>query len=472
MYMQVGQDIRALSLPANEVGAALNGLPETQWFERKSGRVSAKDLAVPLVAMANAEGGTIVVGLHGGTVEGVRPDRLNELRQAAIDHTSPPVRARPSEVTAWAPSGDSMMLLVLTVEPGERLHTLTNGTCYLRIGDESRRLTAAQQQELGYDRGSATYDATPVELQTSDLDAAQLAAYADAIGASSIEKMLTARDLVDRRGRLTVAACLLFDERPQREFPTASVRVLRYGDVDRGTGSSMSLEDAADIRVEGSIPHQIDEAAHHIERLMPKWRRLGPSGLFEPTPRIPRDAWLEGLVNAVVHRSYSMMGDHVRVEIFPNRLEISSPGRFPGIVDPRRPLEIGRYARNPRIARVCSDLGITRELGEGIQRIFREMRRRGLGDPVFTQTPSSVRLVLLASDAVPAAVLGRLSPSAKAILDALRVAGRPLGTGALADLAGVSRMTATRALAALREEGLVTWRGQSAKDPRASWELA
>lgn len=143
----------------------------------------------------------------------------------------------------------------------------------------------------------------------------------------------------------------------------------------------MTLEDDGDHRVEGSLQHQIREAAEIMTRLMPKWRQLAQSGLFEPTHRIPQAAWLEGLANAVTHRSYSMMGDHIRVEIFPNRLEIYSPGRFPGITDPTKPLQISRYARNPRIARVLSDMGITRELGEGIQRMFEEMRRRGLADP-------------------------------------------------------------------------------------------
>ena len=57
------------------------------------------------------------------------------------------------------------------------------------------------------------------------------------------------------------------------------------------------------------------------------------------------------MVNAVVHRSYPMAGDHIRVSIFPHRIEVFSPGRFPGPGDPSRPLEIARYARNPRIAR-------------------------------------------------------------------------------------------------------------------------
>lgn len=460
----------AVRSAAHDQGAGLLGLAEGQYFERKSGRVGPKELAIPMVAMANAEGGTIVVGLHGGQVEGIEPARVNALRQADMDHASPPVRARVEELAIPA-SGRSHTLLVLQIEPSDTLHALTNGVAYLRVGDESRKLTAAQRQELAYDRGAAAYEGSPTQLEIDDLDQAQMRRYADALGSSSTRSMLRARDLLDRKGRVTVAACLLFDERPQRDFPNASVRILRYGDDQPGLGASMSLEEGGDIRCEGSLPQQIEQAAVLIERLIPKWRQLGPQGLFEPTPRIPRDAWLEGLVNAVVHRSYSLMGDHIRVEIFPNRVEISSPGRFPGVVDPGKPLEIDRYARNPRIARVCSDLGITRELGEGIRRMFNEMRRRGLADPIYTQLASSVRLVLMARDALPLEVLATLTPSARSLLDALRLADQPLGTGQLAELAGVSRMTATRALAQLREADLITWHGESAKDPRAVWRL-
>ena len=53
---------RSLTLPPEQVGPALLALAEDQWFERKSARVSPRDLAVPLVAMANADGGVIVVG--------------------------------------------------------------------------------------------------------------------------------------------------------------------------------------------------------------------------------------------------------------------------------------------------------------------------------------------------------------------------------------------------------------------------
>lgn len=185
------------------------------------------------------------------------------------------------------------------------------------MGDEPRKLNFAQQQELSFDRGSVPFDGTPADVTLQDLDQEQLRRYTRALGAGSVQGMLVARDLVDRRGRLTVAACLLFAARPQREWPNAHVRILRYGSTERGTGSSLSLEEATDVRIEGSIPHQIRDAAAQVERLVPRWRRLAESGLFEPTPLVPRDAWLEGLVNAVVHRSYSMVGDHIRLEIFP-----------------------------------------------------------------------------------------------------------------------------------------------------------
>ncbi|QGH70066.1 helix-turn-helix domain-containing protein [Pseudactinotalea sp. HY158] len=442
-------------------------LPEGQWYERKSGRINARDLASTLVAFANAEGGHVVIGIHDGQIDGVTPQQLNSLRQAPIDFTSPTVRTDAFEVSL----ADSQTLLVLRVHPGERVHETTKGDCFLRIGDETRRLPFHLRRELEFDRGSAPFDGTAATADIEDLDTAQVEAYAALIGATSAESMLTARDLRTRDGRLTAAGVLLFAERPQVLFPSAQVRILRYASDDRGVGARMTLMAGGDVRCEGSVPHQIAEASDVIDQWIPSVQALAVSGRFESRPIIPRNVWLEGLVNAVLHRSYSMMGDHIRVEIFPNRLEISSPGRFPGIADPTDPLTISRYARNPRIIRVCSDLGIARELGEGIKRIFAEMRSVGLTDPIYTQSGSTVRLTLSAADALPADLIDSLPAGARLLLDVLRLEGRPLGTGQVADLAGMARPTAIRHLQRLRAEGIVRWDGQSARDPRATWRL-
>ena len=192
---------------------------------------------------------------------------------------------------------------------------------------------------------------------------------------------MRARNLLTRSGEITNAAYLVFGQRPQDVFPQAYVRVIRYLSAERGTGARFALEEGADRRVEGPIPRCVVDATAIIDELLPRRRHLASSGRFEATPIVPRDAWLEGLVNALIHRSYSMAGDHIRVEIFPNRIEIESPGRFPGLPGPARPSQITRFARNPRIARVCADLRIGQELGEGIKRIFDEMRFAGLLNP-------------------------------------------------------------------------------------------
>lgn len=64
---------------------------------------------------------------------------------------------------------------------------------------------------------------------------------------------------------------------------------------------------------------------HLVDRWVPKRRALGPDGKFTGVPLIPRDAWLEGLVNAVVHRSYSMAGDHRRTASAPEPRTSRSP---------------------------------------------------------------------------------------------------------------------------------------------------
>lgn len=465
----------ALAASASEVGPRLLVLAEDQWFDRKSIRITPKDLAPPFTAFANAEGGTIVIGLSAGKVEGCggHETKLNAIRQVPIDFTVPPVRANYSEVRCINDEGEQDFLLVIRIDPGERVHEVPNGDCYLRIGDETRKLNYHQRQELEFDKGQSQYDGFPLPgITMGDLDAALVENYRNSTGAArNAESVFRARSLLTRDGGVTNAAYLLFDIHPQDRFPEAYIRILRFLSNERGTGARLGIEEGADRRIEGSIPTSIEEATAAVDELLPQRRHLVESGRFEARPIVPRDAWLEGLVNAVIHRSYSLVGDHIRVEIYPNRIEIESPGRFPGLANPSKPLEVSRFARNPRIARVCADLRIGQELGEGIKRIFDEMRRVGLTDPVYKQSSGSVRLVLAAIPRLDPRLAARLPTLSQRVLDTLRAAGRPLSTGDIAELIGLSRPATALRLKALESERLVHWSGKSPKDPRAVWVL-
>jgi ATP-dependent DNA helicase RecG len=460
---------KAINGPRQEVGRALLALRESQWFERKSNRISPRDLANGLIGFANADGGLLVVGLHGGKVEGAShaPGQLDGQMQANIDFCNPPVPARCQLVECIDDRGEQNDLLVFEVRSSDVVHANQKDEVFLRVGDENHRLGFAQRQELLYDKGQASYEVRPVEEAGFELlDEGLLADYAAAIKAPDGRRLLRARGLaVD--SSLTIAGCLLFAEAPQAFFPEAYVRVLRYRGQERGSGARQQLIE--DIRVDGPIPRQLLMAQQHVARLQPMRRALRATGRFGDVPLVPTDAWLEGVVNAVVHRSYSMAGDHIRVEIFDDRIEISSPGRFPGLVDLGDPLKATRFARNPRIARVCADLNFGQELGEGIRRIFEEMRLAGLTDPIYRQTSGSVELTFLAEPANKK-LEAELPDGARAITAGLRSAGH-LSTGEVGDLLAVSRPVAQRELGALREAGIVEWVGKSPKDPRAFWRL-
>src|SRR5829696_2003249 len=468
--MSTVQAAKALALPPEERGRALLALPESQWFDRKSNRISGRDLADLLVGLANAEGGLLVLGLWNGHVEGVNalPDRQNEWRQAAADFTLPPVPVRDRVVECVNDIGERDGLFIVEVEPGDRVHTNKKDEVYLRVGDENRRLTFTQRQELLFDKGQSSYEATPLRgASLDDLQPGLLSSYAEAVGHPDPIRLLRARGLIDRKDDLTVGAVLLFAEQPQQWLPEANVRILRYRGVERGSGSRQQLLE--DVRIDGPVLFQLASAQEAIFRLVPTRRALASTGRFERIGLVPRDAWLEGLVNAVIHRSYSISGDHIRVEVFDDRIEIESPGRFPGISDVSNPLKVTRFARNPRVARVCADLDFGQELGEGIRRIFEEMRLAGLADPVYRQTSGSVRLILHSAP-IDIELESRLPPGARDLVRYIREAGR-VSTGDLVEAGGYSRPVTLKQLNALRDAGLVEWVGKSPKDPRAYWRL-
>lgn len=156
-----------------------------------------------------------------------------------------------------------------------------------------------------------------------------------------------------------MGAALLFAEAPGAELPEAHVRVLRYREQQRGAGRRQQVTE--DLRVEGPLAAQIEGTRDAIAHLVPTRRALDPRGIFTDVTSVPGDAWMEGLVNAVTQRSYSVIGDHIRAEIFDDRIEIvlaaweEAPSqRRPRYAPRGAPTSRGRCSGQPRVP---TDLG-------------------------------------------------------------------------------------------------------------------
>lgn len=262
------------------------------------------------------------------------PRRVNRLRRAPVELIDPPLLVRIEEVDVVNDEGAAGHVLLFSVAPSQHAHQRIDGEAFIRAGDSTLSLSRAAWHELVYDREADSYEAQPAPVGVE----APGAAHADRLrrdidAAGDDLHVLRARSLVTVDDGLTAAGLLLLGEHPQLSLPHALVRVLRYQADETGVGSRQTMAADGDRRLEGAIPDVIDAALALVDEWGPRRRALKADGRLGPVDVIPREAWMEAVVNAVVHRSYSMAGDHIRVSIFPHRIEVSSPGRFPGLVD-------------------------------------------------------------------------------------------------------------------------------------------
>jgi ATP-dependent DNA helicase RecG len=438
-----------------------------------------------MIGFANADGGRLAIGIHSGRIEGVNSDtrHLNALLQASIDFAHPPVRHAVAYVDCVDAHDQPNRVLVLDIEASEQIHRNKKNECFLRVGDENRRLGPTEERELAFDKGESIFDGTIVpDLTIEDLDAEAIDKFKQKVGSTDTAALLRSRglyhDTANRKG-VTQAGWLLFG----RTLPVWSyVRFLQYRGTIVETGTRSNLTE--DIRIEGSIPHIIDTARDLVFSKLGTVIRQVPGGRFERLPLLPEFAWLEAIVNAVTHRSYSLQGDGIRVTLFDDRLEVESPGRLPGLVRVQN-IQNARYSRNPHIARVLAEMtGYVRELNEGVRRMFEEMRGHGLQEPVYGSNGTSVKVVLY-TRATTAMTSDNEEISAfviymKDMLGAERVdaflssfaSSKMLSTKDAAKLMHVSAPTARKYLMELKTRGLVTEDQSAPRDPRFVWRTS
>jgi len=99
------------------------------------------------------------------------------------------------------------------------------------------------------------------------------------------------------------------------------------------------------------------------------------------------------VVNAVAHRDYSIKGDGIRVFLFSNRMEVTSPGGLPGPVTIAN-IKDERFSRNPAIVQVLSDMGFIERLGYGVDRVIDLMHQQKMREPEFMETAGGFRVIL------------------------------------------------------------------------------
>ena len=374
---------------------------EDQLFDRKSKRVDFIHLCDEIIGFSNADGGVIVVGIDKDkAVTGVTdPEaKISEIRKAVMKYIKPPTSVEMKPYLCKNHKGEDCKLILIEIHQGTDIHTNIKDEVFLRIGNENIKLNHEQITLLLDDRGKFNFELTDANgASIDDLSGDDIELYKRAINIPSIasEDLLIGRDLAKHdNGKLTInmAGILLFGKNPEKWVERSRIRILKYeGSVEK-TGQDYNI--IKDSTVYGPLPQQITRSQEILGGLLREFTVLDKDGKFITQPEYPEYAWREIVTNAVVHRSYAMRGADIQIKVFEDKLEIISPGRFPGPVNEKN-IQDTHYSRNPRIARVMSELGFVKELGEGVNRIYLTTKAANLPTPVFTEKANSEVLVRL-----------------------------------------------------------------------------
>ncbi len=371
--------------------------PEGQFLERKSAYVRkggtlqprpvkdvVRDMAEALVAMANADGGTVVLGIEDdGTVSGL-PDRYSA--DAVKQQIQDMIRPRPSfgfsEVTL-----EGRRIWVLETDWSAEVHQLTDGRYLLRVDSYTQpfpaeRIEAAKRSRL--QRATEMQSLPDASLQDLNIELVKELARKGGINLSPEELLVRYRlaQKVNGQLRLTLAAVLLLGNDPDRWHPRCGIDFIRWAGTERKTGAELNITKR--IRLEAPLVQLVEEAYRTIQSYIPERQQLVDL-FFEERFAYPTFAWQEAVVNAIAHRDYQLQGIGIEVHLFDDRLEVWSPGELvePVTLERLRSAERVHASRNPRIVRVLTTFGYMRELGEGIPRMFEVMEREGLRPPDF-----------------------------------------------------------------------------------------
>ena len=354
-----------------------------------------KRLAEAMVAFANGDGGTVLVGVDetGRPTGRIFPEDVDGALRAAELQCHPLVQAN------WELQDlDGAQVISISVPRSTELHSLSDGRVLVRVGTVNKPLGGEAIRQLAATKSSADYEAEPAPgAARADLDDAIITEYLaerEKRGRKhlgSVDELLIEIGAMTSAGQPTASGMLLFGRNPQAFFPHSSLVVVKFLGVEpRGEGGLPGYGRREEI---GGPLARIVERAWQVTL---EEMRIGAvvKGLErEEKTEYPPFAVREALVNAVCHRDYRLRGRRIEIRMFSNRMEVISPGGLPGFITVDNIVE-EHFSRNPRIVAGLFQWGYIEELGLGVDRMIEEMTQAGHPPPQFKAQPHSFTVTL------------------------------------------------------------------------------
>ena len=364
-------------------------------FKEKIER-NRQNLLKTIVAFSNGAGGEILIGVKdNGEVIGIEEDPVDfeeKILNSVYDGISPIPNIFFQTYTI-----EDKLIFVIKVYPGvnkpyflKKLGPVEG--VYIRFGASNRKADAIIIEELKRQRFNKSMDEEiDNRFDCKILKFKHVKKILEYLHSStSPEEYLLLNKYIYKYNSIcnpTFGAIVLFTEKLPEEYDFCGLRLAVYNSFDRS-----NLTQSKEYQF--NIIDNLENIMGDLQVLLSK--RIGIEDSLKRVEEleIPYLALREAIVNAICHRDYSIVGSNIKVEVFPDRVEVISPGVLPAGITLE---DIGKgisEIRNKLIVKAFRQLKYIEQLGTGITRIFNECRRRNLKEPEFEEIGNSFKVTL------------------------------------------------------------------------------
>lgn len=373
-------------------------LGETNLYDKKEKleRNKPKSWLKSVSAFANGRGGKLIFGVkEDNTILGLSDyqevsENISEIIKTKMD-SNPEFDMEIKEI-------DGKVILILSIFAGKNTpYFVVDGgsrTAYKRVGNQSVPASRIDLFNLSLKGEHISYDSLQSKKKIEDVSFKELKIeYKERTGKNFEEKDLKSFGLINDEGNLTIAGALFADN---YQVYQSRVFCTRWNGLTKANGRMDALDDA---EFEGNIIYLLKASLDFVKRNSKKMWKKGPVYRIE-YPEYPERAVQEALVNALIHRDYSVIGSEVHVDIYDDRLEIYSPGgMYDGtFIQDINPLDVSSSRRNPIIADVFARMDLMERRGSGLRKIIgdyeAEENYKDELKPEFKSTESSFTTIL------------------------------------------------------------------------------
>ncbi len=423
-------------------------------------------------AFANGLGGSLFFGIaNDGTVKGL--DDVQHVCETISVKVRDYIDPLP-DVEMIFHELDGLHVLQLKVTAGHYTPYYYVGDgqriAFVRIGDESLPATAEQMVRLVLKGSNKTYDSLHTEYKAEDYSFTILAnTFIDRTKQEWDKKYLLSFGLVTGSRKLTNAGALFADDCPLWQ---SRLYCTRWDGKEKGDAIN-------DAEFYGNVLMLLREALNFVKSNTKRgWEKL-PEGR-KNRPEYAERAVLEAIVNHIIHRDYTVMGGEVHLDIYDDRLTVTSPGgMYNGLlIQDLNIKEVSSERRNPILANVMAQLDYMEKRGSGLTRICNETKAlEGYKEelkPRFKSTSTQFQTIIFASsdkqkvgDYDGDSSESKLTERQEKILNIIKESPTTSGRK-MSEMLSVSQRTIERDLSALQKMGILKHEG---KDNDGVWQI-